>query len=301
MITYGFFNAVDNDRTYDAATFNTFFEGLIAKNGVFADVDDGFEVTPLTGLNVKVGKGKAIVNNHWVRSNSDEAVTLNTAHSVLSRYDMIALTWNATSRIIELTVTAGTPASNPIKPSPKRTESISEIALAYVYVAAGATSLSYSNVTDSRHDTSVCGIITGLIKQIDISTLYAQYATKFEELTAAMQTWQNEQKNAFDSWMSTLTEQLNVNTYIELKQASINGSGIQWYIDLPEELEYSPNDILNVYIDGVLCIENVDYIIQENEVVGGMMLKFFEKINAAEDERMTITFQCYKSKIGVNV
>lgn len=302
MITYGFFNAIDNDRLYDAESFNKFFEGLIPSNGVFANVDDGFVVRPSTGLNVTVGRGKAIVNNHWVRSNSVEIITLDTPHNLFGRYDMISLQWNASDRTVSLVKTTGTPASTPVRPTPNKSiTDIYEIVLAYIYVGANATQINSALIRDMRHNTSYCGIVTGLIEQIDTSELYKQYTTQFEELSTDMKAWQTQQQSAFEQWMSTLTEQLQVNTYIERLQSNWIVTDEQYYIQIPDVLLYSTNDILNVYVNGILCVENVDYIIQENEVEGGYMVRFLESLQASSDTTQIITFHCYKSQIGVRV
>lgn len=302
MITCGFFNSVDNDRTYSAETFNTYFEGLIASNGVFANVDDAFAVRATSGLNISVGSGKAIVNNHWVRSNTNEILTLDAAHNLFGRYDMISLRWNVTDRLVVLNKTTGTPASAPVKPTPlKSSESEYEIVLAYVYVAPNTTTITAANISDTRHDTSLCGIITGLIEQIDITELHMQYATKFEELNAEMEAWQNQQKIAFELWMKTLTEQLQVNTYIERKQSTLTVTDERYYVQIPSEVNYKTTSILNVYVNGVLCIENADYFIQENEVEGGYMVRFLDSLQASNDVSQIITFHCYSAQIGVLV
>lgn len=276
MIKYGFFNSVNNDRVYDAETFNTFFEGLISSNGVFEGVRGGFIVSSSgVGLRVSVDTGKAIVNNHWVVSDSVEKITLNTAHSVLPRYDMISLVWDDDSRTISLRKTTGTPASDPVKPTPVRVDSEFEIALAYVHVKAGAITITDADVIDCRYDNNVCGIITGLIAQVDTGTLYRQFMTELEELRAN-----------FDTWFRDLTEDLNVDTYVDEDTVSYDGDGDTTVFDMPDS--YSVGDIVDVYLNNIRLIPNVDYTI-----TGKLLTKSSEV-----EEGNTLIIRVLKSKIG---
>ena len=301
MITYGFFNSLNGDRVYDANTFNAFFEGLISPNGIFANVGNKFVVSPSSsgGLKVDVATGKAIVNNRWVKSDAIETLELDTAHTLFDRYDMISLRWDSSARTVSLEVTTGTPASSPVKPTPLQNEGIAyEIVLAYVRVPANATSVSLANVTDTRHSTVLCGMIYVLVEQVDTSQIYNQYATQFQELVSDMENWKGDQKTAFNEWFSTLTGQLQVNTYIERVQANYRVVDEKWYVQIPESLNYAPTDILDVYVNGVYEILGLDYTIQENEVEGGYMVKFNNSLQSAGVEQI-ITFMVTRSKIGV--
>ena len=301
MITYGFFNSLNGDRTYDANTFNAFFEGLVSPNGIFANVGDQFTVNASNeaGLKVDVSTGKAIVNSRWVKSDAVETLELETAHTLFDRYDMISLLWDNSTRTVSLEVTTGTPASTPVKPVPRQNKDIAyEIVLAYVRVKANATSVGQANITDTRHSTVLCGMVHVLVEQIDTSQIYNQYATAYQNILSDMEKWQKDQQTAFTEWLSTLTGQLQVNTYVERKQANYTVTDEKWYIQLPESLEYAPTDILDVYVNGVYEILGLDYTIQENEVEGGYMVKFNNSLQGTDVEQV-ITFMCTKSKIGV--
>lgn len=255
MIKYGFFNSINGDRTYDAETFNTFFEGLISSDGVFESVRGGFIVSGATsGLAVTVDTGKALVNDHWVVNDSVETITLDTAHSILNRWDMIGLVWKSSDRSVELRKTTGAPASAPVKPKPVRNAGEHEIALAYVYVGAGATSVTKANVTDCRYDNNVCGLITGLIKQVDTGTIYRQFMADLEDL-----------RHQFDEWYRDLTEDLNVDTSIVTTSVSYEGDGATTVFNLPDI--YGAGDVVDVYLNNIVLIPDVDYTISGDTVV----------------------------------
>lgn len=297
MISYGFFNSVNGDRLYNAETFNRYFEGLISKDGVFDTVGNGFKVSSGGGLSVNVENGKALVNYRWVINDATETMTLSTAHTLLPRWDMITLRWDSSTRDITLKLTTGTPASSPLKPTPVRSVSVYEIVLAYVYVAAGASVITNAYITDTRFDSSLCGIVTGLINQVDTSTLYNQYLAKFNAIESQLVAWENAQKAQFESWFSTLVNKLQINTYIERAQANYTVTDELWYIQIPNELNYTTSDMLDVYINGVLCVLGVDYAIQENEIEGGYMVKFTDNLQGSTVDQL-ITFISTRSVIG---
>lgn len=292
MLSSGFFDSVGTDRLYYADSFNTFFEGLISQNGIFENVGSGFSVTNAGGLTINVADGKALVNNRWVRSNATEALTLTAAHSVLNRYDMIALRWDSTTRDVTLAVTSGENASTAIKPSPVRNVNQYEIVLAYVYVRAGASEIMPADVIDCRYDAELCGIITGIIDQVDITALYRQYAAQFQALNDQMKTWQEEQQTAYDSWFATLTEELSVTGSLSRSVANYKTTlenGTQ-YIDVPASLNYAEGDILDVFVNGILLVEGSDYDLTTNEVENIPMIYIYSDI--AKDNM--ITFYCLK-------
>lgn len=261
MISYGFFNSLNDDRLYNAETFNTYFEGLISSSGVYGNVGDKLIVTPGSGLEVLVGSGKAVVNNHWVKLSASETLTVTTAHNLFARYDAVTLSWNASTRNVTLQVVAGTPSSNPVKPEPTRDSMKYEIVLAYILVPANATTITSANIYDQRDNTSVCGYITGLIDQVDISTLFEQYEARFNALETSMETWQAQQKTAFDTWYYELTNNLTVGAYIEKYNKVVEGgSSVSSTIELDmDDYTYDESDIIMCNLNGLMLQPTYDY------------------------------------------
>lgn len=263
-ITSGFFNSVNDDRLYNAETFNTYFEGLISQNGVYENVDDCLAVAAGSdGLTVTVATGKAIVNSHWVKLSAIETLTLATAHNLFNRYDMVTLRWNSATRDITLQAVTGTPASTPVRPTPTISDTIVEIVLAYVLVPANATSLTGGNIYDQRANTAVCGYITGLIKQVDIADLFMQYEARFAALEDQLEDWQETQQNTFDAWYYQLTQNLTVGAYIKkFSKIVVGGTGVSNIIplDMPG-YEYDENDVILPTLNGLTLQPDYDYLI----------------------------------------
>lgn len=298
MITSGFFESVGTDRQYGVDDFNAFFEGLITPNGIFNNVGGGFVVTPSGNgnLQINIADGKALVNNHWVRSDAIEVLTLDAAHNLFDRYDMITLRWNKTTRNITLEVTKGTPSSANTRPEPIKTTNQYEIVLAYVCVKANTKSISDLDVVDCRFDSDVCGVIATLINDVSTSGLYRQFAAHFQKLVESMETWQEEQKRAYNEWFDTLTSNLTVDNHLTREKVNFlttRADGTQ-YINVPDTLGYVDGDILDVYYNGVLLVEGVDYDLTMNEVENIPMIFIYTDVPQGN----MITFYCTKSVIG---
>ena len=186
----GFFNSINGDRAYNATDLNMPYNKLLT-NGVIPDVSSALQVTASSGLMVAVQPGNGIFGDGW--AHNDAAVTLNLqpAHAVLNRIDLVVMRRddNEEVRDTNLFVLTGTPAAEPVAPTVERSAYIKEYALAEVYVAAGATQITQSAITDTRADTTRCGWCTSLIEQVDTSTLFAQWKAAYEENIAAFAAW----------------------------------------------------------------------------------------------------------------
>lgn len=256
-ITYGYFNSVNGDRTYNADQMSEYFDGLVS-DGVYESVDGALQVLAGSGMQVQVQSGRAIINCKWIKNDAAISLNITQAHPTLSRYTAVILRLNSTNRLIEITTKDGTPASIPTKPAMQNDGMIIEKCLAYVYVGAGATTITQANITDTRPDNTVCGWITGLIEQVDTSQLFLQWQTAYEEFY-----------ESFQSWFETLTKQLQVNTYIyRYSKRFVIRSGTGNIIPLDMEgYTYEPSDIISVYINGLYGSENYDYTIDTSGTV----------------------------------
>ena len=152
-VTYGFFNSVNGDRKYNADTMSEFYTGICTQ-GVFQHVDNGLAVSAGTGLTVNVASGRAIIQGHWVKNDAALTLSIDAASATYARIDAVVIRYSASNRNIQIVVKTGTPAASPSAPSMTRAGGVYELCLAYVNVAANATSVT---VTDKRSDSSVCG------------------------------------------------------------------------------------------------------------------------------------------------
>ena len=251
-VTYGFFNSLNSDRLYNADQMSSYFKGLIT-DGVYESVDDALIVKATTGMDITIGKGRAIIDCKWINADAPVEMTLNNAHVTLNRYTAICIHLSIGDRLIEFVAIDGTNATTPTKPVPENTTTDKYLVLAYIYVGAGVTSLSQANITDTRADTNICGWVTGLIVQVDTSELFLQWQTAYEEYYTRMTL-------EFDSWFETLTDQLNVNTWINeyKKRVVLDGTTNEIPLDMLG-YAYDLSDIIDVYINGLYADRGIDY------------------------------------------
>lgn len=268
-ITYGFFNSLNGDRVYNADQMSTYFKGLIGQ-GVFENIGGALQVLANSGMTVQVASGRAIVgpNLKWLESDAPFDVTINASHVTLNRYTAVVVQCDVTNRTVSIITVDGIPATNPTKPAITNTTTIQQICLAYVYVKAGATTITQANITDTRANTSLCGWITGLIDQVDTSTLFVQWQTAYEEFYAQMEAWEIQQKNAFDAWFETLTDELQIGAYVKAFSktetiTSTTPAGQSVPLDMAN-YTYDNTDVFLVYINGLMAEAGTDYTINPN-------------------------------------
>ena len=252
-ITYGYFNSVDGDRKYNADQMSEYFDGLVS-NGVYESVGGALQVIAGTDMSVNVQTGRGIINCKWINNNAVLPLTITQAHAMLDRYTAVVMKLDITNRLMTITTKDGTAASTPVKPTLQNDATGVELCLAWIYVNAGATTITQDKIEDAR-PSSDCGWVTGLIEQVDTSTLFLQYQTAYENYYAEM-------TEEFDEWFSTLTDELNVNTYIKCykKEFTFSTTGSQ---AIPLDMtgyNYAFSDIINVYINGLLAKAGTDYV-----------------------------------------
>ena len=180
--TYGFFNSVNGDRTYNAQQLSSIFEGLVS-DGVYESVGNKLAVQPNNGMVIQITTGRGFFKRHWVNNDAPHTITLEGSDVVLNRYAAICIRVNDNDDTRNATpyVKYSDFATNPVKPAMERSEKINEYCLAYVYIPAKATAITAANIEDTRQDKNLCGWVTGLIDQITPDTLYAQFTAQFNE------------------------------------------------------------------------------------------------------------------------
>lgn len=235
-----FFNSVSGDRVYRAEEWAEYFASFIG-NGVFPVPSTSLQVVAGSGMSVAVKTGKAWINGYFYYNTSDLPVTLATADGVLNRIDRIVVRWDLTERKISVAVKSSTPATSPVAPALQRDADAYELCLADVLVGAGVTAISQANITDRRLDGSLCGVVAGVVDQIDTDAFNAQLEAWFadykemsvdefndlvsymeslellgDQQYAALEAYMNDFKadaeNDFNAWFATLQNVLDEDT-----------------------------------------------------------------------------------------
>ena len=285
-VSSGFFNSVNGDRTYTADQMSEYFLGIIG-DGVCENVGGRLAVSAGSGMSVSIASGRAFIGSKWLENSAAYNLSITGADASLNRYTAVIVRLDRANRTMMLTTKDGTSATSPTKPQMTVTSTgISEICLAYVYVPMGSTSISASNITDTRADSNICGWVTGVIEQVDTSDLFNQWQ-------AAYQAYYNQMQAEFEMWFNALTQQLGVITYIDKSEASYTKPSAGRYVNFPEAVQsYAEGDTLIVFVNGLY---RTDYTVMENEVGNIPMLQFTSNLNAND----VVSFLLMKSQIGM--
>lgn len=235
-VTYGFYNALNHDRLYDAIQMSSIFDGII-RDGIFSTIGDTMIVTaPEDGMYVNVGSGRAWFNHTWTLNDTAYPIEAEQAEVVLDRIDAVILEVNSSAEIRANSIKflKGTPSSNPVKPTLTHNAEVNQYALAYVRIRAGQTTIFQSDI-ENAVGTDETPFITGVLQQVSIETLLKQWeaefntyftnfqntsttefnnwlATKVSEYTAwfaQMQTDMDSNFNEFDAWFQRMKDQLS--------------------------------------------------------------------------------------------
>lgn len=151
------------DREYGSADIREVVYKIVG-NGLFMDTDTSLQVVADSGLTVKVQPGNCFINGAFGAVDTAESLTFDASAS--GRYDIVVARFDLSLsyRSIRLAVIKGTDGSA-TAPTPTKTASVYDLQLAKVNVRAGATSILQSDITDTRTDTTVCGVVNGVSSQ----------------------------------------------------------------------------------------------------------------------------------------
>ena len=193
----GFFNSVNGDRVYNAQQMSSIFEGLIT-DGVYEAVGDKLAVQPSAGMTIQVASGRGWCKKHWFNNTTAYQMTLEPSDVTLNRWCAVCIKVDEADNVRDAkpTLKYSEYATAPVKPEPENTETVKELILAYVYIKAGATEITASDITDARANEAVCGWVTGLIEQLSSATLWTQWEALFTEWFSGLQDFINENTEA---------------------------------------------------------------------------------------------------------
>ena len=200
-VTYGFYNALNHDRLYDAIQMSSIFDGII-RDGIFSTIGDHMVVSaPEDGWYVNVGSGRAWFNHTWTLNDTDYPIEPEEAEVVLDRIDAVILEVNAGAevRANSIKFLKGTPSSEPVKPTLTHNAEVNQYALAYVRIRAGQTTIFQADI-ENAIGTDETPFITGLLQQVSIETLLTQWEAEFNTYFT---NFQSTSTTEFNNWLAT--------------------------------------------------------------------------------------------------
>ena len=174
------FNSVGGDRRYKAEHWAEYFADFIG-NGIYPRPSNGLQLIANNDMTITIKAGTAFINGTRYRLDRDATVELDVADGVLNRIDRFVVRWDLFARMNYITINKSNIASTPIPAGEQRTPDIFELVLGDVFVGRGAVAINQGNITDHRFNANLCGIVTGVVNQIDPSTLTAQFDGFFNQ------------------------------------------------------------------------------------------------------------------------
>ena len=173
-----------NGFDFDAADVAAYLAGLTS--GVFSSAED-FPVTAAGGLKVTVGAGRGWVHpsrftGYSITKRESDTLALPLADPSLPRIDRIVMRYDAGARAASLQVLQGTASSTPTAPAISRTELIYDLCLAEITRPAGSTAVTTDQITDTRLDEKLCGIVRDGVTGIPTDELLAAAKERIGEL-----------------------------------------------------------------------------------------------------------------------
>lgn len=178
-----FFNAVLNGETYDrvylAEDYARYFSSFIG-NGVFPTPSTNLQVVQDVSMHVKIKAGKGWINGYFYDLTDDLILNVDVADGVLKRIDRVVLRLDFINREIKAYIKKGAFATSPVAPTLTRNADVYELGLADLLINNGVTTITQANITDLRQNNTYCGLVAGVVQQIDTTNLFAQFQSTFD-------------------------------------------------------------------------------------------------------------------------
>ena len=168
----------ENGITYDADDASGYL--ATRQSGVYSAEED-FAVSISGELSLTVSAGQAWVRPSRFKGRSiimeqPTTLALTAADPVRTRIDRVVLRYDAAARKTSLQVLEGTPDSaSPSAPAITRTALVYDLCLAEVTRPAGSTAITAADITDTRADEAVCGVMRDGVTGIPTAQLIAQW------------------------------------------------------------------------------------------------------------------------------
>ena len=207
--TFGFYNALNHDRRYNAIQVSSIFDGII-KDGIFMSIGGHMNVKATgNGFNIVVESGRAWFNHTWSLLDADYPMVVSPSDVLEDRIDVVVLEVNENVDVRQnfIKIIAGTPAEHPTKPALTNNLDIHQYALAYITVPANSVTLTQSNVENAIGLGST-PFVTGILETINIDDLVAQWKSQWNDWTEEVDlNWNNWFDTVDNAWTTWFTQQ----------------------------------------------------------------------------------------------
>ena len=211
------FDSIIDDREYEASIFRNYFGKFLTTGVYFGKYnnygDYSMKVVTDTGLNVKVTKGCGLIKGADYNLKNDTVLSINMPiGSVRNDMIVVRLDDKLEERKTKLYVKEGTTTDFATL---ERTTDVYEICLAKIVVGDRVLEVTINDITDTRRDAELCGIVTSLI-DIDIQDVLDDITAKkdkfFKDLNIETEEEKTEFFNRLENWFQTVQNVLDGDT-----------------------------------------------------------------------------------------
>lgn len=257
-VTYGFYNSLNGDRKYNAEQISSIFDGLIV-DGVFASIGTAFAVEAAGGLTVNVGIGRAWFNHTWTLNDSILPLTAPESEVLLDRIDAVVLEVNGLESVRKnsIKIVAGTPSSEPVRPTLENEGNVHQYPLAYIYRKFGSTVITQADITNMV-GTESTPFVTGIIQTISLDELLGQWQAQLDQFVANEEAdfseWREQKRIEFDNWQAAQENSFNnwANNQMASEEEwiqSMQNTFLSWFNNLQTQLSGDVAGNLQLQID----------------------------------------------------
>lgn len=176
-------------------------------NGVFVDdsSSDHLRVEKSQGLTLVVKAGRANINGAFYWQKDDETITIEKSSNTKTYNIILRLNDNDAYRNITLVADE---MSNGIQ----RDDSIYDLVLATVTVTGNSSEVKGSDITDTRLDSTRCGVVRGAIQGVTSMDLFTQVQELIKETKELNEEAMQNNRNAWNEWFATIKDILDGDT-----------------------------------------------------------------------------------------
>ena len=194
-------------REYTAADLYKLI-ALLVGNGVYAN-----ELAPTAtneNMSITHGAGHAWICGVAYVNTTPFVMDMDTADGSLNRYDSLMLRLDFSINEVYAIIVKGEYATAPTPPDCTRNAETFDLKICDVYVPAGCTKITQDLITDTRLDSSVCGVPVFPVEHLDMTTFYQQITTDLDNFRqneeAGFSDWVEDQKESNLATLAALVE-----------------------------------------------------------------------------------------------
>lgn len=225
MITYGFYDSKDHDRTYSAIQMSSIFDGII-EDGVYSNIGEFLATVPGDGMRVIVKTGRAWFDHTWTLNDSYLPLDIDNSSPLQTRVDAVVLEVDSRIERRENTIkiVKGIPSVNSVKPTLIHEDGVYQHPLAYITVPPNTSYISAQNI-EIVVGKSECPFVQAPLQTVSIDDLWQQWDEQFNEWFDNLKATMND--NVVTNLQRQIDEKVNISDKATDENIK-NGTSNKW-------------------------------------------------------------------------